>query len=68
MNKDDFDKFRGDVVYRVWRAGGDPDSVDYEDLRDDYLQHGRYEAEDRAVHRELARSRRAERRMSGWWL
>lgn len=28
------DKYFGDVVYEVWRSGGDPDRVDHDDVDD----------------------------------
>lgn len=30
------DDYRGDVIYDVWRRGGDPDRVDYDRTRDDF--------------------------------
>ena len=47
--------FRGDVIYDVWRSGGNPDLVDY-----DYVDDRRYdgcEADDVAAE-ELRRQRR----------
>ena len=46
-------KAQGDAVYDAWRAGPDPDCVDYERVRDDVLYEGcdRFEAADREVRR-----------------
>jgi len=44
--------YYGDVVYEVWRHGGDPDMVDYDRL-DDYRYEGLYP--DEATSRELRR-------------
>ncbi len=44
--------YYGDVVYEVWRHGGDPDMVDYDRL-DDYRYEGLYP--DEAASRELRR-------------
>lgn len=30
------DRYQGDVVYEVWRRGGNPDNVDYDRVRDHY--------------------------------
>lgn len=50
----------GDVIYEVWRQGGDPDRVDYDDVRDD-IRDG-YTAQEIA-YSELRRQERAHDRM-----
>ena len=37
MSRQDEDKYRGDVMYDVWRSGGNPDLVDYDRCRDDFF-------------------------------
>jgi len=36
-------KYRGDVIYEVWRRGGNPDLVDYDRVDDYYYEN--YEPE-----------------------
>lgn len=48
-------KFEGDVVYDVWRSGGNPDAVSYDRLVDDYYG-------DRSVDEVVARELRSQRR------
>jgi hypothetical protein len=36
MRDKDYERFRGDVIYDVWRNGGNPDSIDEENMRDGY--------------------------------
>lgn len=36
MAESDRDRFHGDVVYEVWRSGGNPDAVDWDDTQRDY--------------------------------
>ncbi len=50
QNYDERRKFEGDVIYEVWRSGGNPDAVDYNRL-DDYWYDGldAYEAADREL-------------------
>ena len=49
-NHDERRKFEGDVIYEVWRSGGNPDAVDYNRL-DDYWydELDAYEAADREL-------------------
>jgi hypothetical protein len=35
-DRDDRDKYRGDVFYETWRRGGDPDRVDVDRVTDAY--------------------------------
>lgn len=51
------DDYYGDVIYEVWRSGGNPDTVDYDDL-DDYRYEGLYP--DEAALCELRRQRSRE--------
>lgn len=44
------DEYRGDVIYDVWRAGGDVDAVDY-DRVDDAFRDG--ESVESCTHNEL---------------
>lgn len=48
-------QFEGDVVYDVWRSGGNPDAVSHDRLRDDYY-------DDRSVDEVVARELRSQRR------
>jgi hypothetical protein len=34
--EDEFERYRGDALYEVWRRGGDPNQVDEERLRDHF--------------------------------
>ena len=36
MATKEHDLYRGDVTYDVWRRGGNPDQVDYDEIRDDF--------------------------------
>lgn len=31
--------YEGDVIYRVWLCGGNVDSVSYDNIHDDFLNH-----------------------------
>jgi hypothetical protein len=48
----EYREYWGDVVYEVWRSGGNPDRVDDDRVMDDYYDHA--EPEDSAM-RELRR-------------
>jgi len=50
----------GDVIYEVWRNGGDPDQVDYDRVREDQRDGYRY---DEIADSELRRHERAHDRM-----
>lgn len=49
------DSYFGDVVYDVWRMGGNPDAIDRDDVEDDRAD-GYYA--DEAANREYARQTR----------
>lgn len=38
MSRDERDDYRGDVIYDVWRSGGNPDRVDYDRCDDAYYR------------------------------
>jgi hypothetical protein len=61
MSGQDYDDYRGDVFYDVWRSGGNPDAVDYDRVRDSYYDG--LDSED-AARRELHAQRPPEPQMT----
>jgi hypothetical protein len=58
---DEHREYRGDVLYDVWRSGGNPDAVDYDRVRDSFYEGERVED---AVTRELRAQRPPEPQMT----
>ena len=59
MKRRDKRDYRGDVVYLVWRHGGDPDQVDYDRVRD-YYYDGRDQEEAASIELRIQQRRREE--------
>ena len=55
-NYDDFENYRGDIIYDTWLSGGNPDIIDDDQLRDAYE---RDEPEHWVVEDEVRRQRRS---------
>jgi hypothetical protein len=54
MRRQQEDDYFGDVIYEVWRRGGDPDCVDRDRVRERYQD---YDEADDVAHCELRRQR-----------
>ena len=54
-------RYEGDVMYDVWRGGGNPDAVDYDRARDAHYDGVRAEDHAAALMREDAARRQAQR-------
>ena len=71
MPESDRDRFHGDVVYEVWRSGGNPDAVDYDCTQSCYSDgvdaSGCAGAELRRQNEAVGRRQAEEREMQEHW-